>query len=107
MTTRRRSQAERDAMTVEIGYALLSACLLGGAVFAVLVWPAAVWDLPPAAEGFLLKAGAAIAGMLAVLRVIHVLWRYDRHLRLPTARPGDPDAGPDTGGRDQARKRSG
>ncbi|AZM87284.1 DUF6332 family protein [Streptomyces sp. W1SF4] len=107
MTTRRRTQAERDAMTVEIGYALLTACLLGAVVFAALVWPAAVWHLPPATERIPLTAGAVIAGTLAVLRVIHVLWRYDRQRPSRTTRPGDPETGPEAGGRGQARKRRG
>ncbi|MFB7752675.1 DUF6332 family protein, partial [Streptomyces sp. NPDC056121] len=33
MGSKRRSQAERDAITVEIGYALVSACFLGGVAF--------------------------------------------------------------------------
>ncbi|MDK9497119.1 DUF6332 family protein [Streptomyces katrae] len=101
MTTNRRSQAERDAMTVEIGYALVTACLLGAVAFAALAWPAAVWHLPPAAANFLPTAGAVIGGVLAVLRVIHVLWRYDSRRRHPTTRLGTGRAG------DQARKRSG
>ncbi|WP_406065964.1 DUF6332 family protein [Streptomyces sp. NBC_01077] len=76
MTTRRRSQAERDEITVEIGYALLSACFLGVVVFATIAGPAAVWNLPSAVEKFLLVAGASVAGVLAVIRVIHVLWRH-------------------------------
>lgn len=66
---------------MEIGYALLSACFLGAVVFAVIAGPAAVWQLPPAAERTLAVAGAAIAGVLAVARVIHVLWRFGRHRR--------------------------
>ncbi|MCX5589232.1 DUF6332 family protein [Streptomyces erythrochromogenes] len=76
MTTRRRSQADRDEMTVEIGYALLSALFLGAVVFATIAGPAAVWHLPAAVEKFLVVAGAAIAGVLAVIRVIHVLWQH-------------------------------
>lgn len=80
MTGRRRSQAEQDAVTVEIGYALVSAGLLGTLVCAAIAGPAAVWRLPPAVEGFLLVAGAVVGGGLAVVRVVHVLWRY-RHPR--------------------------
>ncbi|MER5961380.1 DUF6332 family protein [Streptomyces sp. NPDC002057] len=78
MTMRRRSQAERDALTVEMGYALLSACFLGAVMFATIAGPVAVWDLPRTVEKFLLTAGAWVGGVLAVLRVIHVLWRYGR-----------------------------
>ncbi|MET8690707.1 DUF6332 family protein [Streptomyces sp. NPDC004732] len=76
MGTNRRSQAQRDEMTVEIGYALLSACFLGAVAFGVIAGPAAVWRLPPGAERFLLVAGASVGSVLAVLRVVHVLWRY-------------------------------
>ncbi|MET7848358.1 DUF6332 family protein [Streptomyces avermitilis] len=79
MTTRRRSQAERDEIPVEIGYALLSACFLGAVVFATIAGPAAVWHLPPAVEKFLLVSGASVAGVLAAIRVVHVLWRHGRH----------------------------
>ncbi|MFD4240901.1 DUF6332 family protein [Streptomyces sp. NPDC058525] len=79
MTTRRRSQAERDAIPVEIGYALLSACFLGAIVFATIAGPAAVWHLPSALEKTLLVAGAWVAGVLAVIRVVHVLWRFGQH----------------------------
>ncbi|MFC9497597.1 DUF6332 family protein [Streptomyces sp. NBC_01474] len=75
-TRPRRSQAERDAITVEIGYALFSACFLGGVVFATIAGPAAVWHLPPAIEELLLATGTVVGGVLAVLRVVHVLWRF-------------------------------
>ncbi|MFJ8078396.1 DUF6332 family protein [Streptomyces sp. NPDC096176] len=78
MTTRRRSQAERSDIPVEIGYALLSACFLAAIVFATVAGPAAVWHLPPAVEKFLLVAGAWAAAVLAVIRVVHVLWRHGK-----------------------------
>ncbi|MGX2992977.1 DUF6332 family protein [Streptomyces sp. JNUCC 64] len=78
MTTGRRSQAERDAITVEIGYALLSAGFLGAVVFATIAGPSTVWRLPPGVDGFLLTAGAWTAGILAATRVVHVLWRYGK-----------------------------
>ncbi|MGW7285658.1 DUF6332 family protein [Streptomyces sp. NPDC054847] len=76
MAAGRRTQAERDDITVEIGYALLSACFLGGVVFAAVAGPAAVWSFPPAFEKFLSATGATLAGVLAVIRVVHVLWRH-------------------------------
>ncbi|MEV7192666.1 DUF6332 family protein [Streptomyces sp. NPDC093510] len=78
MGTSRRSQAERDAITVEIGYALLSACFLGAVVFGALAGPVAVWQLPAAVEETLPVVGGVIAAVLAVLRVVHVLWRCAR-----------------------------
>ncbi|OEJ30361.1 DUF6332 family protein [Streptomyces subrutilus] len=86
MTTTRRTQAERDEITVEIGYALLSACFLGAVVFATIAGPVAVWDFAPAVEKSLLVAGAWVGGVLAVIRVVHVLWRYgqrNQHLADP------------------------
>ncbi|MEU9233919.1 DUF6332 family protein [Streptomyces subrutilus] len=79
MTTNRRTQAERDEITVEIGYALLSACFLGAVVFATIAGPVAVWDFPPVVEKSLLVGGAWAGGVLAVIRVVHVLWRYGQH----------------------------
>ncbi|MEU6126296.1 DUF6332 family protein [Streptomyces sp. NPDC047123] len=76
MTTGRRSQPERDAITVEIGYALVSACVLGALVFGAIAGPTWVWDLPSAADTLMLMAGAWLGGLLGVLRVVHVLWRY-------------------------------
>ncbi|MER7620980.1 DUF6332 family protein [Streptomyces sp. NPDC126503] len=76
MTTGRRSQAERDAITVEIGYALFSACFLAALVFAAIAGPAAVWELPHPVEKSLVVVGAGISGVLGVLRVVHVLWRH-------------------------------
>ncbi|MGW4386933.1 DUF6332 family protein [Streptomyces sp. NBC_00063] len=76
MGSKRRSQAERDAITVEIGYALVSACFLGGVAFGAIAGPAAVWNLPRAVEQLLLAAGTVVGGVLAVLRVVHVLWRF-------------------------------
>ncbi|QIP83390.1 hypothetical protein GLX30_04145 [Streptomyces sp. Tu 2975] len=77
----RRSQAERDDITVEIGYALLSACFLGGVVFAAVAGPTAVWTLPQAVERYVRATGAAVAGVLALIRVVHVLWRHEARRR--------------------------
>ncbi|MBZ9594037.1 DUF6332 family protein [Streptomyces yangpuensis] len=76
MTTTRQSRAERDAITVEIGYALVSACFLGAVMFGAIAGPTLVWSLPAAVEEVLRTAGAVVAGLLAVLRVVHVLWRF-------------------------------
>ncbi|WP_327350297.1 DUF6332 family protein [Streptomyces sp. NBC_01304] len=71
MTTRRRSQAERDEATVEIGFALVSACFLGAVVFAAIVF---LFQMPPV-------AGAAVAGAVALIRVAYVLWRHEERDR--------------------------
>ncbi|MET7513783.1 DUF6332 family protein [Streptomyces sp. NPDC005480] len=80
-TRPRRSQAERDEITVEIGYALFSACFLGGIVFATIASPAFVWRLPRSVEHSLVATGVVVGGVLAVMRVVHVLWRFDSQHR--------------------------
>ncbi|EMF00360.1 hypothetical protein J7W19_31915 [Streptomyces mobaraensis NBRC 13819 = DSM 40847] len=71
-----RSQAERDAVTVEIGYALLSACFVGFVVFAAVAGPTLVWDLPTAVGKALVIAGTVLGSVLGVVRVVRVLWRF-------------------------------
>jgi hypothetical protein len=80
-----RSQAEQDATTVEIGYALASAAFLAAVVFGVIAGPALLLDLPPAGDRALLVTGTAAAGLLAAVRVVHVL---RRHARGQAAQPG-------------------
>ncbi|MEV0257348.1 DUF6332 family protein [Streptomyces sp. NPDC050732] len=82
MGSSRRSQAERDEITVEIGYALFSACFAGAVVFGVIAGPVAVWQLPAVLDQALPRVGAVLGAALAVLRVVHVLWR-----RTGTRRP--------------------
>ncbi|MER6692963.1 DUF6332 family protein [Streptomyces minutiscleroticus] len=81
MEDRRHSRAQRDAITVEIGYALLSACFLGAVVFGAVAGPAAVRTLPPAVERTLLTTGLWLAVVLAAVRVVHVLRRHARRER--------------------------
>ncbi|WP_328323320.1 MULTISPECIES: DUF6332 family protein [unclassified Streptomyces] len=87
----RGSQADRDARTVEIGYALASAGFLGALVFGVIAGPAAVWNLPHRVTTALVLTGAVAAGLLAVARVIHVLRTYERGRRAGDD-PGRTDA---------------
>jgi hypothetical protein len=75
------SQAERDDITVEIGYAVFTAALLGGVAFAAIAGPAALWRLPSAVERSLVLAGGVVAGVLAMIRIASVLLRHARHLR--------------------------
>ncbi|WP_406142216.1 DUF6332 family protein [Streptomyces sp. NBC_01089] len=75
------SRADRDATTVEIGYALVSAGFLGAVVFGAIAGPAAVWNLPHRVTAALLLTGAVVAGLLAVVRVVHVLRTYERGRR--------------------------
>ncbi|MCX5197147.1 DUF6332 family protein [Streptomyces sp. NBC_00249] len=80
----RRGSAERDAVTVEIGYAFVSACFAAALVFAAVYGAAPALGLSRAAHGFLEVAGGVLAGVVFLLRVVHVLWRFGRR--------GNPDA---------------
>ncbi|WP_181797808.1 DUF6332 family protein [Streptomyces sp. WELS2] len=81
----RRSQAERDAMTVEIGYALVSATFAAIVLFGAVAGPALLFDLPGLLSTALLRLGLVIAPLVFVARVVSVLLRF----RWP-ARPGRP-----------------
>ncbi|MEV5981913.1 DUF6332 family protein [Streptomyces sp. NPDC052114] len=87
MTTPRRSQAQRDEITVEIGYALFSAAFLALLVFGVVAGPVAVWSLPHEVDKVLVMAGASLAGALALVRVVHVLRRFARQQRAALTPP--------------------
>ncbi|MGW8883870.1 DUF6332 family protein [Streptomyces sp. NPDC055749] len=72
----RRSQEERDAITVEIGYALVSASFVAAAGFAGIVAPALLLDLSRTADRVLGMVGGTVAALAFVARVVHVLWRF-------------------------------
>lgn len=72
----RRTQAERDAITVEIGYALCSAAFAAAVVFGALAGPALLFDLPDTPERLLLRTGMVLAPVLFVARVVAVLVRF-------------------------------
>lgn len=71
-----RDQAARDAVTVEIGYALLTGVFLAGVAGLLLASPILFLDLHGAARGVV--GGAAWVGAVAVFgwRLVAVLWRY-------------------------------
>ncbi|MFF4231769.1 DUF6332 family protein [Streptomyces sp. NPDC001820] len=74
----RRTQADRDAITVEIGYALISATLVAALTFGAIAGPKLMFTMPYAAERGLLFAGLAAAGIVFAVRVVTVLWRFPR-----------------------------
>ncbi|MFG2958835.1 DUF6332 family protein [Streptomyces sp. NPDC048291] len=80
MTTHggRRGQAERDAITVEIRYALCSAVFAAVVVFGAVAGPALLFELPGGLERALPVAGAVVAGVLFLARVVSVLVRFQR-----------------------------
>ncbi|MFJ2173205.1 DUF6332 family protein [Streptomyces sp. NPDC087851] len=73
-----RSGAERDAVTVEIAFAVVTGAFAAALVFGLVAGTA--WSLDLSAAG--LRIGG-VAGCLAfVARVVQVLWRFT---------PGTPD----------------
>ncbi|MFI6937877.1 DUF6332 family protein [Streptomyces sp. NPDC050418] len=88
-----RTQEERDAITVEIGYALVSGAVLAALVFAVLAGPVWAYDLTGTARTTLITAAAVLAPLAFLVRVITVLWRFQNATRQPS-QPGrtNPDS---------------
>jgi hypothetical protein len=72
----RRTQAERDAVTVEIGYALASGVFAAAVVFGAVAGPALLFSLPPVAERCLALGGGALAVVVFAVRVVSVLLRF-------------------------------
>lgn len=98
----RRTQAERDAITVEIGYALFSAAFAAAVVFGVVAGPALLFALPPGVERVLVLFGSALAVLLFVARVVSVLLRFSRRdspVQVPRTSPRAPHPQPSRPGR--------
>ncbi|MGW2887624.1 DUF6332 family protein [Streptomyces griseoruber] len=74
----RRSPAERDAITVEMGYALFSAAFAAVVVFCAVTGPVLLFELPESVVRLLLGAGLVLAAVLFVVRVVSVLRRFSR-----------------------------
>ncbi|MGI5484123.1 DUF6332 family protein [Streptomyces lavendofoliae] len=88
-----RTQAQRDAMTVEIGYALVTGVLLAAGVFILCAAPVLVLDLAGgAARRGVLVVAATVAGLAFMTRVTRVLWRFGNghHVRAAGAGHGRP-----------------
>ncbi|WP_435849408.1 DUF6332 family protein [Streptomyces tibetensis] len=66
----------RDAITVEIGYALCSAAFAAAAIFGAVAGPALIFDLPGTPERVLVRAGLVLAPVLFAARVVSVLLRF-------------------------------
>ncbi|MFF1838937.1 DUF6332 family protein [Streptomyces sp. NPDC058231] len=80
----RRSQEDRDAMTVEIGFALATGVLLAATAFVCVGATTLYLDLPRAAERVVLLGGAVVAATVFVARLVDVLWGFPRGV---TGRP--------------------
>ncbi|MER6782803.1 MULTISPECIES: DUF6332 family protein [unclassified Streptomyces] len=72
----RRTQADRDAITIEIGYAFVSGCFAAALVFGAVYGPSLVFGLSPTADAALRLAAGVLAGAVFLFRITHVLWRF-------------------------------
>lgn len=77
----RESRWEKDTMTVEIVFALVTAAVLGAIVFGALLVPALLVGVSEPVGTTLLATGAVLAVFAALWRVIRVLLRFDAHRR--------------------------
>ncbi|MGW0079698.1 DUF6332 family protein [Streptomyces cellulosae] len=88
----RRGQAERDTVTVEIGYALCSAAFAAAVVFGAVAGPALLFALPETAETVLVRGGGVLAGVLFAVRTVSVLVRFRRESQLSQPGRTSPDS---------------
>ena len=84
----RRTQAERDAITVEIGYALCSAALAAALLFGAVAGPVFAFGLAGGARRTLFASGAVAAAVLFAARVVSVLVRFGRGAGSQPSQPG-------------------
>ncbi|MGW4569204.1 DUF6332 family protein [Streptomyces sp. NPDC004561] len=74
----RRTRAEQDAATVEIGYALVSGAFAAALLFGVVAGPGLLFGLPHPLATLLRRLGLVMAAALFVVRVVSVLVRFRR-----------------------------
>ncbi|MFD7710598.1 DUF6332 family protein [Streptomyces sp. NPDC059785] len=82
MDAGRESRVEKDAMTVEIGFALVTAVLLAAAVLGVALIPALLLGVHEPAGRTVLTAGGLVGAVAGFWRLVLVLVRFDRNRRL-------------------------
>ncbi|WP_199550373.1 DUF6332 family protein [Streptomyces sp. N35] len=82
MDTGRESRWEKDAMTVEIMFALVTAVALAVLIFAALLVPALAIGVTAPAGKALLVVGAVLGAAAGIWRVVRVLMRFDANRRL-------------------------
>ncbi|GGP51051.1 DUF6332 family protein [Streptomyces sindenensis] len=73
----RESRWEKDAMTVEIVFALVTAAVLAAAAFAVALPLTFAFDLSGSASKNVLAGGALVGAAVGVWRLVVVLYRFD------------------------------
>ncbi|MEV0258316.1 DUF6332 family protein [Streptomyces sp. NPDC050732] len=84
---RRRTQAERDADTVEIAYALFVATSLAGCTLLAVASPAFFFGVRSPGEGTLVRAGLIAGAGVFVTTLVTILVRHRRATRQPS-QPG-------------------
>ncbi|MFD8257405.1 DUF6332 family protein [Streptomyces griseoluteus] len=77
----RESRWEKDAMTVEIGFAVVTAGVLAAVVYAVALAVTRLFDLSGSASRGVLVGGASVGAAAGLWRLIHVLYRFDAERR--------------------------
>ncbi|WP_203608371.1 DUF6332 family protein [Streptomyces anulatus] len=78
----RESRWDKDAMTVEIAFALVTAAVLAGVIFAVAWALALVLGLSGSAGRGVLVGGALLGAVAGVGRLVRVLLRFDKQRRM-------------------------
>ncbi|MFE7370521.1 DUF6332 family protein [Streptomyces anulatus] len=78
----RESRWDKDAMTVEIAFALVTAAVLAGVIFAAAWALALVLGLSGSAGRGLLVGGALFGAVAGVGRLVRVLLRFDKQRRM-------------------------
>ncbi|MGW5735934.1 MULTISPECIES: DUF6332 family protein [Streptomyces] len=81
----RRTQAQRDAATVETCFALFVATSLAGAAFFAVTAPVHLFGVTSPSEHTLTRVGAIVAATVFVVSVVTVLVRFRR-----TRQPSQP-----------------
>ncbi|MFI7245067.1 DUF6332 family protein [Streptomyces qinglanensis] len=78
----RESRWEKDAMTVEIAFALVTAAVLAGVIFAAAWALALVLGLSGSTGRGMLTGGALLGAVAGAWRLVRVLLRFDEQRRL-------------------------
>ncbi|NIY63501.1 DUF6332 family protein [Streptomyces malaysiensis] len=76
-----RSQDERDALTVEIVFALVTAGLLAAVLYVAVASPALFGDLGRTQETVWQGAAVAVAAVGFAVRLVRALWLFSRQRR--------------------------
>ncbi|MCM3810454.1 DUF6332 family protein [Streptomyces sp. DR7-3] len=76
-----RSQDERDALTVEIVFALVTAGLLAAMLYVAVASPALFGDLGRTQETVWQGAAVAVAAVGFAVRLVRALWLFSRQRR--------------------------